>query len=337
MFRDEAIIEVIAGKGGDGLVSFRREKYVLRGGPDGGDGGDGGSVILVADTQVHSLLRVGRMFRYAARGGGPGGPKKCTGARGEGVRISVPVGTQVLDPEHGNLMADLDEPGKELVVAKGGKGGKGNTRFATSIQQTPRKATKGGVGEKRRVKLELKLFAQVGLLGFPNAGKSTFLSRVTAARPKIADYPFTTLVPQMGIAELPDYESLIIADLPGLIEGAAEGHGLGHRFLKHVERCKVLLHLVDVSAMAERDPVEAWRALEHELEKASPDLHSRPRLVVATKYFEDDESEPLIEALRTAAEAAGQRVLPVSSVLGLGLKEVLLAARELVYGDSSPA
>ncbi|HPF14905.1 MAG: GTPase ObgE [Planctomycetes bacterium] len=335
MFRDEAIIEVIAGKGGDGLISFRREKYVAFGGPDGGDGGDGGSVILVANPQVTSLLRIGRQFRYAARGGQPGGPRKCTGKGGADVRIEVPVGTQVLDAAHGNMLKDLCEPGMELVVAQGGRGGKGNPRFANAVVQVPRKATKGTEGEHRRIKLELKLFAQVGLLGFPNAGKSTFLSRVTAAKPKIADYPFTTLIPQVGIAELPDYETLVIADLPGLIEGAAEGHGLGHRFLKHVERCKVLIHLVDVSTMAERDPVEAWAALEEELLRASPDLHSRARLVVASKHFEDEESGPRLAELERAAGAVGQRVLPISSVLGLGLKEVLLAAREMVYGAES--
>ncbi len=332
MFRDETTIEVIAGKGGDGLVSFRREKYVHRGGPDGGDGGDGGSVILIATPQVHSLLAVGRVFRYAAQSGRPGGPRKRTGAKGEDVRIEVPVGTQVLDAEHGNLMRDLAEEGMELVVAQGGKGGKGNPRFASSVIQVPRKATKGTEGEARRVRLELKLFAQVGLLGFPNAGKSTFLSTVTAAKPKVADYPFTTLVPQVGIAELPEFQTLVIADLPGLIEGAAEGHGLGHRFLKHVERCKVLLHLVDVSCANERDPVEAWRALEHELEKASPDLYQRPRLVVASKHFEDDESEQHLADLTEAAAAVGQRVMPISSVLGLGLQEVLFAARDMVYG-----
>ena len=332
MFRDEATIEVIAGKGGDGLVSFRREKYVQRGGPDGGDGGDGGSVILVANPQINSLLRVGRAFRYAAKGGQPGGPRKRTGAKGSDVRIDVPVGTQVLDAEHGNLMRDLAEEGMELVVAQGGRGGKGNPRFASSVIQVPRKATKGTQGESRRVRLELKLFAQVGLLGFPNAGKSTFLSTVTSAKPKVADYPFTTLVPQVGIAELPDYQSLVIADLPGLIEGAAEGHGLGHRFLKHVERCKVLLHLVDVSCAQERDPVDAWRSLEDELRKASPDLHGRPRLVVASKHFEDDESEEHLAALTAAAEAQGQSVLAMSSVLGLGVKEVLFAARDMVYG-----
>ncbi|MFT4647851.1 MAG: GTP-binding protein [Planctomycetota bacterium] len=333
MFRDEATIEVIAGKGGDGLISFRREKYVAHGGPDGGDGGGGGDVILKANHQLNSLLRVGRHFRYAAKGGGPGGPRKRTGARGDHVLIEVPVGTQIFEAKHGNLLRDLSEDGMELIVAKGGRGGRGNPRFASSIVQVPRKATKGIDGEERRIKLELKLFAQVGLLGFPNAGKSTFLSRVTQATPKIADYPFTTLVPQVGIAALPDYRTLVIADLPGLIEGAAEGHGLGYRFLKHVERCKVLLHLIDVSTTAEREPVEAWRALEDELMQASPDLHARRRLVVATKHFEDEDSEERLQELKVVVEAAGQELLPISSVLGLGLNEVLGRALALVDGE----
>lgn len=325
MFRDETEIEVVAGKGGDGLVSFRREKYVIQGGPDGGDGGRGGSIILVADDSITSLLAVGRRHRYAARSGTPGGPRNRTGGGGDDVRLQVPIGTQVFDAEHGNLLRDLDQDGMELVVAQGGRGGQGNQRFANSVRQTPRHATKGKPGEQRRVRLELKLFAQVGLLGFPNAGKSTFLSRVTAARPKIADYPFTTLVPQVGIADLGEHRTLVMADLPGLIEGAAEGHGLGHRFLKHVERCRVLLHLVDVSAVTEREPAEAWTALEEELVKASPELAAKPRLTVATKAMEDEGWEERVAELERVAGP----VLAMSSVLGLGLQEVLhsVAAR----------
>lgn len=319
MFRDETEIEVVAGKGGDGLVAFRREKYVIQGGPDGGDGGRGGSVILITDDSVNSLLAVGRRHLYSARSGRPGGPRKRTGAGGDDIVLSVPVGTQVFDAEHGNLLRDLDSPGMQLVVARGGDGGKGNQRFANSVRQTPRHATKGRPGESRRVRLELKLFAQIGLLGFPNAGKSTFLSRVTAAKPKIADYPFTTLVPHVGIADLGDHRSLVVADLPGLIEGAAEGSGLGHRFLKHVERCRILLHLVDVSAVTEREPAEAWLALEDELRRASPELAAKPRLTVATKAHEDEGWEERVAAL---AAVAG-KVLPISSVLGLGLQEVL--------------
>ena len=327
-FRDEAEIEVQAGKGGDGIVSFRREAHVPRGGPDGGDGGRGGSVILHATTNVHSLLDIGRRFRYAAKNGQPGGPRNRTGRSGEDLEVQVPVGTLIYDAERGNLLRDLAEPESTLVVAQGGSAGKGNTRFATSVRQVPRKATLGTPGEHRRLRLELKLFAEVGLLGFPNAGKSTFISRVSAARPKIADYPFTTLEPQVGIAPVGDgYDTLVIADLPGLIEGAAEGAGLGHRFLKHVERCRVLMHLVDVSESAERDPVEAWTALEDELRRYSPELHAKPRLTVGSKCFEDDGWEERLAAL---AEASGEEVLGVSSVLGQGVDPVLHAARRIV-------
>ena len=331
MFRDEAEIEVLAGKGGDGIVSFRREAHVPHGGPDGGDGGRGGSVILVAGDGVHSLLEGGRRFRYAATSGRNGGSRNRTGRSGEDLVVEVPVGTLIHDAEHGNLLRDLADPGDRLVVAQGGRPGKGNVRFATSVRQVPRKATLGTAGEHRRLHLELKLFAEVGLLGFPNAGKSTFISRVTAARPKVADYPFTTLEPNVGIARVGDYDTLVIADLPGLIEGAAEGAGLGHRFLKHVERCRVLLHLVDLSESAERDPVEAWSALEDELRRYSPELAAKPRLTVGSKYFEDDGHEDRLEALRAVA---GRDTLGMSSILGEGVPEVLRAAHAIVRADS---
>ena len=335
-FRDEAEVEVIAGKGGDGLVSFRREAHVPLGGPDGGDGGRGGSVVFVADTQLHSLIDIGRRFRYAAGSGQPGGPKNRTGRSGDDLEVRVPVGTLVHDGERGKLLKDLAEDGQRLVVAEGGRAGKGNARFATSVRQAPRKSTPGGVGERRRLKLELKLFADVGMLGFPNAGKSTFISRVTAARHKVADYPFTTLEPKVGIARVGSgYDTIVIADLPGLIEGAAEGAGLGHRFLRHVERCRVLMHLVDVSSSAERDPAEALAVLEDELRRYSPELHARPRLVVGSKCFEDDGHEARLADLAAAAKEQGlgdAEVLGVSSVLGLGVDEVLRAAHRIVRG-----
>src|SRR5687768_15945462 len=265
MFRDECEIEVRAGKGGDGAVSFRREKHAPKGGPDGGDGGHGGSVILRASSEVHSLLELGRRPRYSAANGHPGGPSNSTVRDGQDLEISVPVGTQVLDARHGNLLRDLAAPGQRLEIALGGAGGRGNASFASAVRQTPRTATPGEPGEALRVRLVLKLAAEVGLVGLPNAGKSTLLSRVTAAEPKIADYPFTTLAPQVGIARVRDYDTLVIADLPGLIEGAAEGHGLGDRFLRHVERCGVLVQLVDVSEASPVEPLEAYRIIDREL------------------------------------------------------------------------
>ncbi|MFT6107328.1 MAG: GTP-binding protein [Planctomycetota bacterium] len=332
-FRDEAEIDVIAGKGGDGIVSFRHEAHVTLGGPDGGDGGRGGSVVFEASTNVHSLLDIGRRFRFAAKNGGVGGPRAKTGRSADDLVVKVPIGTLIYDAERGNLMRDMAKPGEQLVVAQGGKPGKGNIRFATSVVQAPRKATLGTLGETRRLKLELKLFAEVGLLGFPNAGKSTFISRVTAATPKIADYPFTTLQPQVGIARVGDYDTLVVADLPGLIEGAAEGAGLGHKFLRHVERCRVLLHLVDISASAERDPAEAWASLEDELRRYSPILAEKPRLTVASKSFEDDGWE---ERLAELEAVSNQPVLAISSILGQGVDEVLRAAHKIVRADHAP-
>ncbi len=330
MFRDEAVIEVVAGKGGDGLVSFRREKSVPLGGPDGGDGGRGGSVVFVASSSQNSLLELGRRYRYAARDGEPGGPKQMSGASGHDLIVEVPVGTQIFDNLRANLLRDLVEEGQRVVVAQGGKGGLGNVHFANSVRQAPRIATPGREGERRELRVVLKLFAEVGLVGLPNAGKSTLLARVTAATPKIADYPFTTLVPHVGIARVGDFDTLVLADLPGLIEGASDGHGLGHRFLRHVERCKVLLHLVDVSGMADPAPAEAWRIVDRELLAFSAELAAKPRLVVATKY-EEESCEERASELERAAHAP---VLRISAVQGRGLKELLLAVRALVRGGA---
>ncbi len=328
MFRDEIEIEVRAGRGGDGLISFRRERGVPFGGPDGGDGGKGGSVILRASSQENSLLKLGRKKRYVAKNGEPGGGANKFGKDGEDLVLEVPIGTQVLDAAHGNMLRDLAAEGDALIVAQGGRGGLGNVHFANSVRQAPRIATPGGDGESLRVRLELKLFAEVGVVGLPNAGKSTFLSKVTKATPKIADYPFTTLVPQVGIAAVGDYATLVIADLPGLIEGASEGAGLGHRFLKHVERCKVLLQLVDVSPDATLEPAEAFRVVDAELEKSSPELYAKPRLVAASKC-EGEEAEARAEEL---ADSLGRPVLKLSAVQGRGLDEVLRAAHVLVRG-----
>ncbi|MAF65158.1 MAG: GTPase ObgE [Planctomycetes bacterium] len=326
MFRDETTIEVVAGDGGDGIVSFRREKYVPRGGPDGGDGGDGGSVILVASPRVNSLLAIGRSPRYRAADGRGGGPRKRTGRRGDDLLLEVPVGTLVYDARRGNLLRDLAVGEMTLCVARGGTHGRGNVHFATSVNQTPRKATAGKQGERRELRLELKMFADVGLVGLPNAGKSTFLSSVTAARAKVADYPFTTLVPLLGIADLGEGRTLCLADLPGLIEGAAEGAGLGHRFLRHVERCRALLQLVDVSSGADPEPEQARRMVAAELERFSPELASRPRLLVATKC----ESEEAEQAARALEISAGQPVRRISSHTRSGLRELLEAAATTV-------
>jgi GTP-binding protein len=326
MFRDECEIEVVAGKGGDGLIAFRREAFVARGGPWGGNGGDGGDVILVADSSQSSLLHAGRQPRYAAGNGQPGGPANRTGHRGQDFVLPVPVGTQVRDRERGHLLRDLSREGDRLVLAKGGAGGRGNAHFANAVRQTPRIAEPGRAGESRHVRLELKIVAEIGLIGLPNAGKSTFLARVSAATPKIADYPFTTLEPQVGIAHVGDYDTLCIADLPGLIEGASDGVGLGIKFLKHVERCPVLVHLVDVSESAQEAPIDAWRAIRAELEAYSDELASRPALLVASKC----ESESAEAAAAELEAAAGQPVVRLSSSTGRGVAELLAEARRIV-------
>jgi len=327
MFRDECEIEVTAGKGGDGLVSFRREKYMPRGGPNGGNGGDGGSVVLLATERVSSLLTIGRRPIYRAQGGRPGGTNDCTGACGQEQVLEVPIGTQIFDAQRGHMLRDLTRDEESVVVAAGGRGGRGNATYASSVRQAPRRADPGLPGEERRLRLELKLFAEVGLVGLPNAGKSTFLSVVSKATPKIADYPFTTLVPHVGIATLGTTATLVLADLPGLIEGAAEGAGLGHRFLKHVERCRVLLFLIDVSTGATTAPGEALATLEAELQRYSEELAGRPCRIVGTKV-EDEAAE---ERARELEEAAGRPVYRISSVLGEGVEPLLAAAHALVH------
>jgi len=337
MFRDECVIDVRAGKGGDGVVSFYREKFVQKGGPDGGDGGRGGSVVLRTDEHVNSLLELGRRRRYSAADGQPGGPRNKAGRDAQDLVLIVPVGTQVFDHEHGNLLRDLTRPGEELVIAAGGDGGLGNARFANSVRQTPRKATRGQSGEARVARLELKLFAEVGLVGLPNAGKSTLLSKWTAATPKIADYPFTTLSPNVGIARVGAFDQLLIADLPGLIEGAADGHGLGKRFLKHVERCRVLLQLVDVSPLAPVAPIDAWRIVDRELLRSDPQLHAKPRVVVATKCECDASNERAGELARQLVQLRSggcitSAVVRISAARGDGLSELLMRAHALARG-----
>lgn len=282
-FVDEASIKVQAGKGGNGCLSFRREKFVPRGGPDGGDGGDGGSVIMEADENLNTLVdyRFERSFR--AESGEPGRGRNCTGKSGEDRVLKVPVGTTILDEDSGEVLGDLASHEQRLVVAQGGWHGLGNTRFKSSVNRAPRQTSAGTEGERRSLKLELKVLADVGLLGLPNAGKSTFVRAVSAARPRVADYPFTTLVPNLGVVKVDSHRSFVVADIPGLIEGASEGAGLGVRFLRHLTRNRILLHLIDVAPMDEHSPAEDARTILHELERFSPTLAARPRWLVLNK------------------------------------------------------
>lgn len=280
---DEADILVKAGDGGNGCVSFRREKFIPKGGPDGGDGGSGGSVWLVADENLNTLVDFRHQRRFRARRGENGAGRQMTGHGGEDVRIQVPVGTVVINVDTEEVIGDLTAHGQELLVARGGDGGRGNINFKSSTNRAPRKATPGFPGEERSLRLELKLLADVGLLGFPNAGKSTFIRAVSAATPKVADYPFTTLSPKLGVVSIEPHKSFVIADIPGLIEGAAEGAGLGIQFLRHLQRNRLLLHLVDLAPMDGSDPVAQVRAIEGELERFDPELLQRPRWLVLNK------------------------------------------------------
>ena len=282
-FVDEVTIHVEAGNGGDGCVSFRREKFIPFGGPDGGDGGDGGSIYLVADYNLNTLVDFRYTRKFRAQRGQNGMGRDCTGKSGEDKRILVPVGTLVRDAASGDLIGDLIAPGQVLLVAKGGVRGVGNTRFKSSTNRTPRQFTKGTTGESRDLQLELKLLADVGLVGLPNAGKSTLIRAISAARPKVADYPFTTLHPHLGVVRVSDHRSFTVADIPGLIQGAAEGAGLGIQFLKHVSRTGLLVHLVDVAPLGDADPVAAVRVVEGELAKFSPELAARERWLVLNK------------------------------------------------------
>ena len=282
-FVDEASIEVYAGNGGNGCVSFRREKYIPKGGPDGGDGGDGGSVYLRGDDALNTMIDYRYARRFRADNGESGKGRNCTGRGGDDLVLPVPIGTTVLDEDSGEVLGDIREHGQDLLVAQGGFHGLGNTRFKSSVNRAPRQSTPGSTGEMRRLKLELKVLADVGLLGLPNAGKSTFIRAVSAATPKVADYPFTTLVPNLGVVKVDAYRSFVVADIPGLIEGASDGAGLGIRFLKHLTRNRILLHIVDVAPLDESDPAEAALSIVRELERFSPTLAARPRWLVLNK------------------------------------------------------
>jgi len=325
-FVDEAKFFVKGGDGGNGCVSFRREKFVPRGGPDGGDGGDGGSVIIEASSRLASLLDFKYRSHFLAERGFHGQGKKKHGRSGADLIVQVPVGSVIRDSETGEVLADLVRDGDRFLAARGGKGGRGNARFATATNRAPRKATKGTPGEERWLKVELKLLADVGLVGLPNAGKSTLLSKLSAANPKVADYPFTTLEPQLGVLEVPERTPLIIADIPGLIENAHLGAGLGHKFLKHIERTRVLLQVVDGSKPGEA-PLEDVTVLEHELSKYDPILTERERLLVLNKAdLVDDQRR---QELSREFQRRGRRVAWVSALTGEGMDALKEAVAEL--------
>ncbi len=325
MFIDETEITVSSGRGGDGMVSFRREKYIPRGGPDGGDGGRGGDVLLRATIHRNTLAGIQHLRHYKAQSGRPGGTANKHGRNGEDLVVEVPVGTLVRDAERGNVLRDLDEDGLEVAIVRGGKGGHGNKHFAGPTNQVPRRATQGRPGETRRLTLELRLVADVGLVGLPNAGKSTFLRRVSQARPKVADYPFTTLEPVLGLVERDD-DGLVIADIPGIVEGAHEGAGLGLRFLRHLQRTRVLLHLVDAAAGPEQ-AVADWRTIREELERSEHGLHERPSVLAVSRADTVAEAEEVAAALR---EVAGEAPVVLSSATGRGVDEVLARVSRVV-------
>jgi GTPase len=332
MFIDEANILVKAGDGGHGCCSFRREKYVPKGGPNGGDGGHGGSIIMKADPQLHTLIDLTYQQLYRAQRGAHGEGKDCYGRSGADRVIAVPVGTMVYDADSGEPIADLAVPGQTLVAAKGGRGGRGNAHFATPTHRAPRRADPGEPGEERRLRLELKLLAHVGIIGFPNAGKSTLLSAISKARPKVAEYPFTTLTPQLGVARDAAGRSFVVADIPGLIEGAHEGKGLGHQFLRHVERTRVMLYLVDAGVGREGDPVKELRILRKELTAYQPNLAEKPMVLAANKV--DVEGDGVhVAALRRYAKKEQIPFFAVSAVTGEGLAPLLTFLGEQVAGS----
>lgn len=325
MFADRAKIYVRSGKGGDGHVSFRREKYVPNGGPDGGDGGRGGDVIFVVDEGLNTLTDFRHIRKYKAQDGEQGGKRNCRGKDGEDIIIKVPAGTVIKEAQSGKVIADMSGGNTRQILLKGGRGGNGNQHYATSTMQAPKYAQPGQPAQELELALELKVIADVGLVGFPNVGKSTFLSRVTNARPKIANYHFTTLNPNLGVVDLDDAKGFVIADIPGLIEGASEGVGLGHEFLRHIERTKVIIHIVDAASTEGRDPVADIYAINKELENYNEEIAKRPQVIAANKIdaiYENDTDNP-IDRIKNEFEPQGMKVFPISAVSGQGLKELL--------------
>lgn len=333
MFADRARIFIKSGKGGDGHVSFRRELYVPDGGPDGGNGGKGGDIIFEVDKGLNTLGDFRHNSKYIAKSGEEGGKRRCTGRDGEDLVIKVPEGTVIYDDESRKVIADMSNDNLREIILKGGRGGKGNMNYATSTMQAPQYAQPGQDAQELWVRLELKVIADVGLVGFPNVGKSTLLSRVTNARPKIANYHFTTLNPNLGVVDLDGGRGFVIADIPGLIEGASEGVGLGHEFLRHIERTKVIIHMVDAASTEGRDPVADIKAINEELRAYNPELLKRPQVIAANKIdaiYTDDETENPVDVIKKAFEPEGIKVYPISAVTGQGLKELLYYVRELL-------
>jgi len=329
MLADSAKIYVKAGNGGNGIVSFHREKYVAAGGPDGGDGGKGGDVMFVVDEGVRTLLDFRYVKQYKAEPGENGGAGNCSGKGGRDLVVKVPLGTVVKDENTGRIIADLTKPGQKQIIVRGGKGGAGNQHFATPTRQVPSFAKAGDLGEELWVILEMKLIADVGLIGFPNAGKSSLLSRVTAAKPRIADYPFTTIEPNLGVVSASEGTSFIMADIPGLIEGAHEGVGLGHEFLKHIERTKLLIHVVDIAAIDGRDPITDFDTINSELKEYSAKLAEKPQIVAANKT-ELPMADEYLEKFISHVEGKGYKVFVISAATGKGIKELIkYTAQEL--------
>lgn len=333
MFADRAKIYIRSGKGGDGHVSFRREKYVPNGGPDGGDGGNGGSVIFVVDEGLNTLTDFRHIRKYCAENGEEGGKKNCHGKNGRDMIIKVPEGTVIREEDTGKVITDMSGDNTRYVILPGGRGGNGNQHYATATMQAPKYAQPGQPARELNLLLELKMIADVGLVGYPNVGKSTLLSRVTNARPKIANYHFTTLSPNLGVVDLPDGSGFVIADIPGLIEGASEGIGLGHEFLRHIERTRLIIHLVDAASTEGRNPVEDIYAINKELENYSSEIAGRPQIIAANKidviYNEDGKDDP-VNILKNEFEPKGIRVFPISAVSGQGLNELLYCVRDML-------
>lgn len=330
MFADSAKIYIRSGKGGDGHVSFRRELYVAAGGPDGGDGGRGGDLIFEVDEAINTLNEFRHIRKYCAEDGQPGGKKRCHGADGADMIIKVPEGTIIKDAETGKVITDMSHKNRREVLLRGGNGGKGNQHYATPTMQVPKYAQPGRPGKELEVTLELKVIADVGLVGFPNVGKSTFLSRVTNAKPKIANYHFTTLNPNLGVVDLEGTDGFVIADIPGLIEGASDGIGLGHEFLKHIERTKVIIHMVDAASVEGRDPIEDIKKINAELEAYNPELLKKPQVIAANKIdvFYGDDEETTLTLMREEFEPKGIKVFPISAVSGKGVKELLYYVKQ---------